>query len=79
MHPDKATPTHHAFPSCPWQEAVDIFGLSALDRLFCFRIVRELQKFLRYLQRNLMRSEVFVKLLKSFVRSVNDSNALIRK
>ena len=25
------------------QEAVDIFGLAALDRLFCFKIVRELQ------------------------------------
>ena len=25
------------------QEAVDIFGLTALDRLFCFKIVRELQ------------------------------------
>ena len=25
------------------QEAVDIFGLTALDRLFCFVIVRELQ------------------------------------
>ena len=34
-----------------FQDAVDIFGLSGLDRLFCFMIVQELQIFLRYLTR----------------------------
>ena len=32
------------------QEAVDIFGLTALDRLFCFKIVRELQVSLRLIE-----------------------------
>lgn len=61
------------------QEAVDIFGLSALDRLFCFMIVRELQNFLKYLQRSLMKTESFFKQLKSFVKLVEDPNAIIRK
>lgn len=39
----------HYFVS--FQYAVDIFGLSGLDRLFCFMIVQELQMFLRYLTR----------------------------
>ena len=33
------------------QEAVDVFGLSGLDRLFCFMIVQQLQHFLKYLTR----------------------------
>ena len=61
------------------KEAVDIFGLSALDRLFCFMIVRELQTFLRYLQRYLMKSEQFFRQLKGFVKVVDDPNALIRE
>ena len=42
-------------------------------------IVRELQKFLKYLQRNLMKIEPFVKELKMFVKMSEDPNALIRK
>ena len=33
------------------QNAVDIFGLSGLDRLFCFMIVREIQLFIKYFKR----------------------------
>lgn len=65
----------HAFSMM--QEAVDIFGLSAVDRLFCFMIVRELQNFLKYLQRNLMKTDSFVKQLKMFVKATEDPNALI--
>ena len=42
-------------------------------------IVRELQNFLKYLQRHLMKTDSFVKHLKSFVKAVEDPNALICK
>ena len=40
-------------------------------------IVRELQYFLKYLQRQLMKHEPFFKQLKSFVKAVDDPNTLI--
>lgn len=63
-----------------WEQlkgAVDIFGLSALDRLFCFMIVRELQYFIRYLQRSLLQSQSFLKQLRSFTSALGDSDRLI--
>lgn len=60
------------------QEAVDIFGLSAIDRLFCFMIVRELQAFLRYLQRSLMKTPVYRKHLHDFVTALGDTERLMR-
>ena len=56
---------------------MDIFGLSALDRLFCFMIVRELQYFIRYLQRSLLQSQSFLKQLRSFTSALGDSDRLI--
>ena len=58
---------------------MDIFGLSALDRLFCFMIVRELQNFSKYLQRNLMKTVAFVKQLNEFQRDMGNGNATICK
>jgi len=60
------------------QEAVDIFGLSALDRLFCFMIVRELQTFLKYFQRGLMGSQAFMKQLETFSGTLGDPQRLLR-
>lgn len=59
------------------KEAVDIFGLSAIDRLFCFMIVRELQNFLRYLQRSLLRTPLFVKQLEMFSTTLHDPEKLV--
>ena len=61
------------------QEAVDTFGLSALDRLFCFMIVRELQNYIKYLQRSMMRTPNYQKTLKEFTSAVGNSQRLIRK
>jgi len=61
------------------QDAVDVFGLSALDRLFCFMIVQELQSFSRYLQRNLMKTPLFMKMLQAFVAETGDGSDLIRR
>ena len=58
---------------------MDVFGLSALDRLFCFMIVQELQNFSRYLQRSLMRTSSFVKVLQNFVVETGDGSDLIRR
>lgn len=60
------------------QNAVDIFGLSAIDRLFCFMIVRELQNFLRYLQRGLMKTALYTKHLRAVVKELGDTARLIR-
>ncbi len=57
---------------------MDIFGLSALDRLFCFMIVQELQNFTRYLQRNLMKTAAFVKMLQMYVGEAGDGSDLMR-
>jgi len=61
----------------PPQEAVDIFGLSALDRLFCFMIVRELQTFLKYFQQGLMVSPAFLKQLETFSATLEDPQRLL--
>ena len=63
----------------PSQEAVDIFGLSALDRLFCFMIVRELQTFLRFLQKSLLRMPQFLKQLEVVRASLSTPERLIRE
>jgi WASH complex subunit strumpellin len=63
-----------------WQqlkEAVDIFGLSAIDRLFCFMIVRELQLFLRYLQRGLLKTPEFVKLVQGMIFTLEGPEKLL--
>ena len=59
------------------QEAVDIFGLSAIDRLFCFMIVRELQLFLRYLQRGLLKTPDFVKLVQGMISTLEGPEKLL--
>ena len=58
---------------------MDIFGLSALDRLFCFMIVQELQNFTKYLQRNLMKTAGFVKQLHSYVTEAGDGSDLMSR
>jgi WASH complex subunit strumpellin len=63
-----------------WQqlkEAVDIFGLSAIDRLFCFMIVSELQLFLRYLQRGLLKTQEFVKLVQGMIKTLEGPEKLL--
>ena len=61
------------------QDAVDIFGLSAIDRLFCFMIVKELQYFLRYLQRGLLKTPEFVKLVQGMISTLEGPEKLIRE
>ena len=61
------------------QEAVDTFGLSALDRLFCFMIVRELQNYIKYLQRSMMKTPNYLKTLREFTSTVGHSQRLISK
>lgn len=63
----------------PTQEAVDTFGLSALDRLFCFMIVRELQNYIKYLQRSMMMTPAYQETLKKFTRTVSHPEKLVRK
>ena len=65
--------------SCHMQGAVDIFGLSALDRLFCFMIVRDVQYFLKYLRRTLMKTPSFIKTLSNFISLLGESETLIGK
>ncbi len=56
---------------------MDIFGLSALDRLFCFMIVRDLQQYLKYLRRNLVKSPAFIKSMSSFISILGEPENLI--
>ena len=57
---------------------MDVFGLSALDRLFCFMIVRDIQYFLKYLQRVMLRTGAqFYKTLQMFVTTVGNPETLI--
>ena len=58
---------------------MDIFGLSAIDRLFCFMIVRELQLFLRYLQRGLLKTPDFVKLVQGMIFTLEGPEKLLRE
>ena len=70
---------------CHWcgtllsQEAVDVFGLSALDRLFCFIIVREIQSFHRYLLNTLMKHNQFMAILKAFFQQLMPLTSIVGK
>ncbi|XP_065890140.1 WASH complex subunit 5-like [Dysidea avara] len=59
------------------REAVDVFGLSALDRLFCFIIVREIQSFHRYLLNTLMKHNQFMAILKAFFQQLMPLTSIV--
>ncbi|KAL5456944.1 hypothetical protein EMCRGX_G034172 [Ephydatia muelleri] len=60
------------------KDAVDVFGLSAVDRLFSFMIVQELQTFLKYLTRFLLRpGGPFLKLMATFGQELSNPERLI--
>ena len=60
------------------KDAVDVFGLSAVDRLFSFMIVQELQTFLKYLTRFLLRPGApFLKVIAAFGQELSNPERLI--
>ena len=60
------------------KDAVDVFGLSAVDRLFSFMIVQELQTFLKYLTRFLLRQGgPFLKVMAAFGQELSNPDRLI--
>ncbi|XP_003385312.1 PREDICTED: WASH complex subunit strumpellin-like [Amphimedon queenslandica] len=59
------------------EKAVDIFGLSGLDRLFCFMIVKEIKYFIKYFKRNLLKLKEFQMLLKKLSQVVRSPLTLI--
>jgi WASH complex subunit strumpellin len=61
------------------QNAVDIFGLSGLDRLLCFMIVQQLQWFLRYFNRELLKTKQYTDLLFQFMKLVGTTESIIRE
>ena len=56
---------------------MDIFGLSAIDRLFCFMIVRELQYFVQYLQRGLLKTPAFTDLVRGMIHTLETPEKLV--
>lgn len=57
--------------------AVGSFGLSGLDRLLCFMMVRELQNFQRLLQRNVLKDKNWVDYFSQLTRALNPLQGLV--
>ena len=62
-----------------WQRAVGSFGLSGLDRLLCFMMVRELQNFQRLLQRQVLKDKNWVDYFSQVTRTLNPLQGLVRE
>ena len=56
---------------------MDIFGLSGLDKLFCFMIVHELQLFTNYLKRKLLASKDYIKAINMFATELGEPQTLL--
>lgn len=61
------------------QRAVGSFGLSGLDRLLCFMIVKELQNFQRLINRQVLRDKNWMEYFGSLTRSLNPLQGLVGK
>uniref|UniRef100_A0A8C5DWL1 WASH complex subunit 5 n=1 Tax=Gouania willdenowi TaxID=441366 RepID=A0A8C5DWL1_GOUWI len=59
------------------QSTLGTFGLNGLDRLLCFKIVKELQHFLTMLQRTILKDKAVVEVLKSMLGAVNPVQGIV--
>ncbi|XP_078609635.1 WASH complex subunit 5-like [Branchiostoma floridae x Branchiostoma japonicum] len=59
------------------QKSLGTFGLTGLDRLLCFMIVRELQNFLAVLQRGVMRDKSWLDMFASLMKSLNPVRGIV--
>ncbi|XP_014669948.1 PREDICTED: WASH complex subunit strumpellin-like [Priapulus caudatus] len=59
------------------EKAVGTPGITGLDRLLCFMIVRELQGFLTLLERGVLRDKVWMETFSSLMTSLNPVNSCV--
>ncbi|KAJ3597772.1 hypothetical protein NHX12_001289 [Muraenolepis orangiensis] len=59
------------------QDTLGTFGLSGLDRLLCFMIVKELQNFLTLLQRNILRDKAVLEVFKGMLTAVSPVQGIV--
>ncbi|XP_070556885.1 WASH complex subunit 5-like [Ptychodera flava] len=59
------------------QDSIGTYGLTGLDRLLCFMIVKELQNFLTILNRGVLRDKAWLEFLASLLKSLNPVVGLV--
>nr|XP_039258715.1 WASH complex subunit 5-like [Styela clava] len=59
------------------QASLGTYGLSGLDRLFSFKIVRELQNFTRFLHVNVCRDKTMMEMMSGLTKAVNPVRGLV--
>lgn len=59
------------------QQSIGTCGLTGVDRLLCFMMVRELQNFLSIMERGVLRDKAWLEMFGSFMKSLNPVKGLI--
>ncbi|XP_071483871.1 WASH complex subunit 5-like [Diadema antillarum] len=59
------------------QQSIGTYGLTGLDRLLCFMIVRELQNFLTIIEKGVLRDKAWLEMFGSLMKSLNPVKGII--
>ena len=61
------------------QQSIGTCGLTGLDRLLCFMMVRELQNFLAIIERVVLRDKMWLEMFGTLMKTLNPVRGLISK
>ena len=59
------------------QQSIGTCGLTGLDRLLCFMMVRELQHFLAIIERGVLRDKMWLEMFGTLMKTLNPVRGLI--
>lgn len=59
------------------QQSIGTYGLTGLDRLLCFMMVRELQNFLTIIEKGVLRDKAWLEMFGGLMKSLNPVKGII--